>query len=245
MTMKSRYSLELIVLLSALSLHLAIVPASAEDQASSTNSLSGRIKFRPPATGAPSVRVTGGSRGTGDTTVMLDVLAPDAVGTTTQEQPTLFWYQSKASQAKMELTLLQENKSKPLLQIKGDQPAQAGIHRVRLADHGVKLARGVEYQWVVALVNDPNNRSSDVVSSGVIKRIDPTSALRAKTQRNSGTALADAYAEAGVWYDALAALSETIDAHPNDTALRQARAELLQQVGLKGPAQAEVAAGKL
>src|SRR5712691_10584682 len=65
------------------------------------------VKFRPPSTGAPVVRLTGGSRGSGDATVTLDVLAPDDVGVTTQEQPSLFWFQSKPVESKFELTLLQ------------------------------------------------------------------------------------------------------------------------------------------
>jgi hypothetical protein len=65
-------------------------------------------------------------------------------------------------------------------------------------------------------------------------RIDATPDLRAKTQGGRGAALANVYADAGVWYDALAALSEAIDAHPKDAALHQTRADLLQQVGLKG-----------
>ena len=131
------------------------------------------VIFRPATGSAPAVRVTGGSRGSGDATITLDVLAPDETGLTTQEQPSLFWYQSKPAEAKFELTLLQENKVKPLLQVKVERSAKAGIQRLKLSDHGVKLAPGVEYQWVVALVTDPDNRSSDLVASGVIKRIEP------------------------------------------------------------------------
>src|SRR5678815_1877779 len=69
------------------------------------------VKFRPKITktsGESSVRVTGGSRGSGDAAVTLDVLAPDEIGETTQEQPSLFWFQSKPAPAKFELTLLQD-----------------------------------------------------------------------------------------------------------------------------------------
>jgi len=48
-------------------------------------------EFRPPSRGAPATRLTGGSRGSGDATITLDVLAPDETGLTTQEQPSLFW----------------------------------------------------------------------------------------------------------------------------------------------------------
>src|SRR5215207_5105951 len=104
------------------------------------------VRFRPPTARATSVRVTGGSRGTGDAAVTLDVLAPDDVGTTTREQPSLFWYQSKPATAKFELTLLQEKQAKPLFQVKVDRAANAGIQRLKLSDHGVKLSPGVEYQ---------------------------------------------------------------------------------------------------
>ena len=49
------------------------------------------------------------------------------------------------------------------------------------------------------------------------------------------------YADAGVWYDALALLSDQIDADPGNQALRQTRADLLRQVGLNAAANSEVA----
>jgi len=212
---------------------LALAQNAAQKEA--TRAPSG-VKFRPPATGAPSVRVTGGSRGSGDTSITLDVLAPDDIGVTTQEQPSLFWFQSKPANAKFELTLLQENKVKPLVQVSVERSTKAGIQRMKLADHGVKLALGVEYQWVVALVNDPNNRSTDLVASGVIKRVETPADLKEKIAKAAPESLPGLYAEAGIWYDALSALSDQIEAHPEDKALRETRADLLRQVGLKAAA---------
>ena len=197
------------------------------------------VKFCPPTTGAPSVRVTGGSRGSGDTAITLDVLAPDDIGVTTREQPSLFWFQSKPADAKFELTLLQENKVKPLVQVTVERSTKAGIQRMKLSDHGVKLAPGVEYQWVVALVTDPNNRSSDLVASGVIKRVEPAADLKGKIAKATPESLAGVYAEAGIWYDALAVLSDQIEAQPENKSLREARSDLLRQVGLKAAAGSE------
>jgi len=194
------------------------------------------VKFRPPTSSAPSVRVTGGSRGTGDTLVSLDVLAPDDIGLTTREQPSLFWFQSKPANAKFELTLLQENNVKPLVQVMVERSSKAGIQRLKLSDHGVKLSPGVEYQWVVALINDPDNRSTDLVASGVIKRVEPSAELKEKIAQASPAVLPVVYAEAGIWYDALSLLSDQVEAHPDDKALRQTRADLLRQVGLKAAA---------
>ena len=200
------------------------------------------VRFRPKiakTSGESSVRVTGGSRGTGDAAVTLDVLAPDEVGETTLEQPSLFWFQSKPAQTRFELTLLQENKAKPIVQVSIDRASKAGIQRLKLSDHGAKLAPGVEYQWVVALVNDPDNRSKDLVASGVIKRIEPSADLKNKVSKAAPGSLAAIYADAGIWYDALSVLSDQIDAKPDDKSLRQTRADLLKQVGLKAAAQSE------
>jgi hypothetical protein len=40
------------------------------------------------------------------------------------------------------------------------------------------------------------------------------------------------YAAEGLWYDAIAALSELIDTRPQDTTLRQQRNTMLEQEGL-------------
>jgi len=199
----------------------------------STNVLA-KVKFVRPSTGAPSVRLTGGSRGIGDSSISVDVLAPDDVGLTTQEQPSLFWYQSKPAKAKFELTLLQENKVKPLVQVTAERSLTAGIQRVRLSDHGVKLAPGVEYQWVVALITDPDNRSNDLIASGVIKRIEASPELKKSIAAATPDSLPGIYAEAGIWYDALTSLSDRIDTAPGNKALQEARADLLRQAGLKG-----------
>src|SRR5439155_15839318 len=215
------------------------VAFAADAPSTGTASPSSGVRFRPATTGAPSVRVTGGSRGTGDATITLDVLAPDEIGVTTQEQPSLFWFQSKPANAKFELTLLQDNKVKPIVQVLVERSTKAGIQRLKLSEHGAKLIPGVEYQWVVALVTDPNNRSSDLVASGVIKRIEPAADLKEKITKATTASLAGVYDEAGIGYDALSVLSDQIEARPQDKTLRQTRADLLRQVGLKAAAASE------
>jgi hypothetical protein len=217
---------------------LALHPVSAQ---TATPKTAPAVKYHPAVKGAASVRVTGGSRGTGETSVTLDVLAPDEIGLTTQAEPSLFWYQSKPANAKFELTLLQDNKVKPLVQVQMDRSSKAGIQRLKLSDYGVKLSAGVEYQWVIALVTDPENRSKDLVASGVIKRMDPDADLKQKLASATPATLPAVYAEAGVWYDALSVLSDQIEAHPEDQTLRQTRADLLRQVGLNKAADSEFA----
>ena len=229
--------------LAIFSIHNSNITLGADAETKAAPAKSVGLKFRPPpAGGAPAVRVTGGSRGSGDAAVTLDVLAPDTIGITTQEQPSLFWFQSKPAKAKFELTVLEEKKVKPIVQVTIERAAKAGIQRLKLSDYNAKLTPGVEYQWVIALVTDPDNRSTDLIASGAIKRIQPTADLTKQLSQSASESQAAAYADAGIWYDALASLSDQIEANPKDKSLRQARSELLKQVGLKAAAQYEASA---
>lgn len=219
-------------------------PAANKAPADKSTTPPRAIVYKAAAGSAPAARVTGGSRGSGDTAVRLDVLAPDETGLTTLEQPSLFWYQSKPATASFELTLLEEGKAKPVLQMKTNRAGQAGIQRLKLSDQKVKLQPGVEYRWVVALIVDAKNRSKDLVASGFIKRIEPSQELQEKLAKASPNERAAIYAEAGIWHDALAALSDLVEAQPENQAFREQRADLLRQVGLNFAAAADAAKPK-
>ena len=205
-----------------------------------------KIVYQPPMRGAPAVRVTGASRGSDQSVASVSVLAPEHVGITTKEQPALFWYQSKTANAKFELTLVEGEKVKPVLEITVDGIKEAGIHRLKLSDHQVKLAPNVEYQWVVALVTDPENRANDIITSGMIKRIEPSAELRDKLRKTDPAGLPVLYAQEGIWCDAVETLSDLIDAQPDNKTLHDQRADLLKQVGLPTAAafDARLASGK-
>jgi len=175
--------------------------------------------------------VGGGARAAGGTDASLVALVPDQVALTTHEQPSLFWFQSKAAKAQLELTLIQPGNPKPMIAL-GAATARPGIHRIRLVNHGIKLAPDVAYKWTVSLIPDPANRSLDVVATGMVKRIEPSAEL---AKELAGASVADRpaiFARAGIWYDALEAISDEIDKNPKDSSLRQERADLLKQVGL-------------
>ena len=130
------------------------------------------------------------------------------------------------------MTLTDEQAVEPLLDLNLSPPIKPGVQRVRLADHGVHLAPGVEYQWAVALVPDPEHRSKDIVAAAGIERIMATEALQANLAQADKTAVPALYAEAGLWYDAVAAISELIADAPQNLGLRMQRTALLEQVQL-------------
>lgn len=188
--------------------------------------------YRPPLRGAPGGRVGGGTRGTGRETFVLSVLAPDHTGLTVSEQPLLYWFISNESGLPVEITLVDPGATQPVLETRISPPVQAGVHRVRLADYGVRLSPGVAYRWYVAVVPDTARRSKDILAGGAVERIALPEALRQKLAQSGKAGAPFVYAEAGIWYDAFAAISDLIETAPNDPALRRQRAALLSQVGL-------------
>ena len=207
-------------------------PAAPKNKTADGTTEKGPI-YKPPVRGAPSGRVGSGARGAVQRSVVLAALTPDHLGLTTREQPVLFWYLSQPTADPIYFTLSENRALKPTIEAQLSVPSQSGIQRIRLADLGVRLKTGVEYHWFVAVVPDRDNRSKDIVAGGFIERIEPSAKLRASLSRAAPAQLAMVYAEEGIWYDALAAVSDKIDATPGDAVLRSQRAALLDQIRLQ------------
>ena len=190
-----------------------------------------RLVYRNPVADSPKVRVDGHVRATEDAILTLTVLAPERVGLTTKEQPALYWFQSKLTSNRCELVITEKKAEKPLIEARFEAVA-GGVHRVRLADFGIRLEEGVEYRWSVAIVVDPDNRSRDVIASGAIKRIVAPEKLRQRLQDAPAAELPYIYADEGVWYDSLDSLCALVDAQPKDAKLYEIRAVYFMQVGL-------------
>ena len=196
--------------------------------------------YKPPLRGAPGYRVGGGSRGHEGASPNLSVLAPDHIGLTFQEQPVLYWYLLEPVNERVEITLIDGKTVDPLLEVALNTPIKAGMHSIRLAEHGIRLSPGKQYRWFVALVPDINHRAKDSVAGGAIERIKTSQDVRTELEQATQTEIPYIYAQAGIWYDALSAISDLIDAAPNDRSLREQRASLLKQVGLAEVAEDEI-----
>jgi Domain of Unknown Function (DUF928) len=206
--------------------------ADKPDAAGAPASQPRKLQYRPPVVGKPARSVGGGSRGVRDRIPVVYVLVPDHVGQTTSAQPSLFWFIDRVPDpsAHVEFTLLADGEVDPVVEKQLAPPDRTGIHRIRLADLGVKLEPGKEYEWSVAVVMDPGNPSRDVVATGWIDRVERPE-LKARLDSSGGDAVY-VFAEEGLWYDALGQIGDDIDRAPNDKNLRDMRASLLEQVGL-------------
>jgi hypothetical protein len=89
------------------------------------------------------------------------------------------------------------------------------ICHLRLADYGVRLEPNKDYEWFVFIVMDPEQRTSDWLSSAFVRYTQPSGQL---TRRLNSTPLAQRfsiYKENDFWYDAINNLVVQIEAINN------------------------------
>jgi hypothetical protein len=182
------------------------------------------VVYKPPDVGAPPTRTLAAARGPGQRPAV-HVLAPEQTGLTRKTQPQLVWYLGEPSRADIEFTLIDERAVEPLLEVNLGQVEERGYHIIDLKNHGVSLDPGREYRWSVAQVIDREQRSADVVASATLA-VQPDANLDA-------TARLQILADRGYWYDLIAELSAQIRDNPTDRSLREQRAQLLVDVGLR------------
>lgn len=187
--------------------------------------------YKPPKNiGAPGGRVGAGSRG--NESLTLFALVPDHLGLTINSQPTLYWYLSKPVPFPLILTINDEKRVKPILEVTLQTSSKAGIHSVPLNAFNIFLELDTEYQWFVSLDLDAKSQSKDIVAGGTIKRIVPSDELQKKLRLAIPERLTAIYSEEGLWYDALATISNLCETSHRGNQHCASRRELLEQIDL-------------
>ncbi len=205
---------------------------AAGEPAQSTQAKKPVYHYQPPVRGAPTRRVGGATRGIGGENIFVTVLAPESTGLTSRESPTLYWFVSRVPAQRVEFALIRLDRIEPVAELTLGAPAAGGITKVSLAQIGVKLEPGITYEWSIALVKDPFNRSSDIVTSGTLLRKAPDGALHSRLKAADEADKFALYGEAGYWYDAIELASEAISSASAAGEWRARRASFLEQVGL-------------
>jgi len=202
--------------------------------------------YQPPRKGAPApgLRRGGGTRGMNKSVPVISLLAPEHVGLTLQEQPVLYWFTptKQDRQFSFEFTLIGDNAETPVVETKLPPPAQAGLQQIKLSDYNVKLSPGERYLWSVSLIVDAEERSANVVAKGAIERVERERLEHPLAADFSEAEAASRYAEAGVWYDTIMAITDRIQANPANKELRDQRAAFLDQIGLSEVAKSDLMA---
>ena len=194
------------------------------------------VVYKPPVRGVPGGRVGGATRGTVKPAMPLptiDIIAPDAhSGLTTSVAPTLYFYVSRRVTYPTRLTISAPGQPAPVIETNIASPQAAGIYAIHLGDYRVRLDPGVVYTWSVSVILNPSVPSRDIVASASLVRVLPDPNLDAAVHAASSPRRAALFADAGLWYDAVAAAAD-LDQHG-------ALDALMSEVGLVEQARSEV-----
>jgi hypothetical protein len=205
-------------------------PAAAPNEAPA-----GEPVYKPPPRGAPGGRVGGASRGTVKVTAPLptiELLAPDGhTGLTTGATPTVYFFVSQPVTWPTQFTISTASQPRPLLEVNIPAPRQPGVYAIRTADYPVRFEPGVLYTWSVSIILNPKSRSRDIVATASLLRIVAEPTVEAGLGAAPPNRRAALLAQAGLWYDAVAAAAEaaSLDRHATLDAL-------MNEVGLVEPA---------
>lgn len=185
--------------------------------------------------GAPGTRQGGATRGgcsSSDRT--LTALVPaNNLGMTTTQYPVIFFYVPQTSAETLELSLLDENDNE-IYQKNLTPNKSGGIASINFSTlPGLQpLQVGKSYHWYLSIVCNTQDRSADIFVDGWVQRIKLDPALQSELQQVSLSDRASLYAVNDIWYDSLAALFEIRKSSPNNSALVNQWADLLDSVGL-------------
>lgn len=196
--------------------------------------------YIPPARGTVAVRVGAATRGGAPG---VEALAPGHLAFTTRAQPLLWWYVSVSAEARVDVTLIGDGSTEPLLHETVSERATPGIHSLDLAARGVRLEKGHLYQWFVSLSPVPGSGSSPAISGGAVQWVEAGAELRRALDGAAAGEAWAAYARFGVWYDALSGISRRIREDPQNPELRRLRARLLSDAELSRAAAWDRGAG--
>jgi hypothetical protein len=190
--------------------------------------------YKPPPRGAPGGRVGGASRGTvklAAANPTIELLAPrNHAGLSLSPTPTLYYYVSGPVLWPTRLTIRAPGRAAPVLEANIPAPRAAGVYGLAVADYRVRLEPGIIYTWSVSAVLDPKTPARDVVASASLLVAAPDQPLADALRAAPALRRADAFAQAGLWYDAVAAAAaaEPFDRHA-------ALDALMAEVGLAAP----------
>lgn len=213
----------------------ATLASPAGDSSAMTKSLDTFLPYHAPQLSAQGTRVVVDEEQPGKDPLYLSVLSPDHIGLTMFEQPALFWFIAQLTSQPVDVMIMDEGNTQILLDVRMLPPIQPGIHKVDLKDYGIRLQLNTTYQWKIVLQG--LNPGESHTTNGWIMRVSPSANVANLANLPSINATpTEPLLEAGLWYDAIWALSERLHNDPTDTRALTQRANLFEQVGLLPPA---------
>jgi hypothetical protein len=205
----------------------------------------GTVKYQPPGRATPQRTEGSGTRSADGVScygrsekLFIAALSPTThIGQTASARPTLYAYFS-GTQA-LEIRLREIGQPKRLWsQI--IQPKQPGLQAIAYPTNQPELNLGKNYEWSAAIIcNASKFETLPSPFAGITRIEEPAKLQETLNKAITTTDRAQAYAEASLWYEALATLATAKALNPKNTAVQAELLDLLEQAGLKKTADRE------
>ncbi len=142
------------------------------------------------------------------------------IGRTVSEYPTFFFYLPQTKAELAEFTL-EDPSGKQIYKQELKISNLSGVIGISIpANTNVPpLEAGKSYRWNFTVNCDSQDRSSDEIESGFVRRVELSADIRSQLDRADSRQKTVIYAENGIWQDALSTLAAARRANPNDAEL--------------------------
>src|SRR4028118_1680957 len=164
----------------------------------------------------------------------LTALVPEnKIGRTISDYPTFFFYLPKTDAELAEL-ILEDESGNQIYQQDLTIKNLSGVIGVSIpANTNVPpLEVGKSYTWKFTVVCDPEDRSSDQLETGIVRRVELSADILGQLEAADPQQKAVIYAENGIWQDALSNLAAARRANPNESVFQTDWESLLESVTL-------------
>ena len=164
----------------------------------------------------------------------LTALVPkNKIGRTVSDYPTLFFYLPQ-TEAELAEFILEDESGNQIYQQDLTIKNLSGVIGVSIpANTNVPpLEVGKKYTWKFTVVCDADDRSSDQMESGVVRRVELSAEILRELENADPRQKTFIYAENGIWQDALSTLAAARRANPNDPVFTSDWESLLDSVTL-------------
>ena len=214
--------LKFISIVSTFGLNLLLISLPLQAQNNPVPDAEGGTEDTNPGGAREICLVDGNSQGL--TAIILDTEQREL---TTLSHPTILIYIPKTKAKTADFVVFDHQSDSPVYKTAINLPKEPGIIAITIPKDQPELQPGI-YRWTVSLVCDS---SKPPFVQGMIKRVQPNSELTEALQKTPAEQWS-VYAQAGIWYDAIATLATLRQAQPNNPQLESDWKKLLQQVKL-------------
>ncbi|MBD2458158.1 DUF928 domain-containing protein [Nostoc sp. FACHB-87] len=191
--------------------------------------------FKPPKRGDPPASAGGSTRGSSclkNKKQIVPLLPANKLGLTLAERPTLFWFVPESSVKTAKFVLLTDKDENSVYETTLTLPNKSGIISFTLPKTAPELAVGKTYHWYLTVMCNSQDASTNPWVDGWVERTEAEASLSAALAKAQPRKLPSIYAEAGIWYEALATSAQLRRSEPKNVRARVDWWTLLKSVNL-------------